>query len=282
MEELQRHTVLGASGAMGRAVLDELIKKNFLLRAVTNDEDVYGIETIQADLRSKAEADEAIKDSDYVYLCVGLPYKTEVWKTDWEKLMLNVTEACAKYNAKLIFFDNIYMYQSELPVDFDEKTAQNPDSEKGKARKRAADIMMDAVHKGKIKGLIGRSADFFGKRAKNSILYVSFLERMLERKDPQFLTRTDQKHTFSFVSDNGRALVQLALNDDCYGQVWHLPTGKPITVNEILKLFNNELGHDYKISVISPFMRNLLSRFISPVKEVGEMLYQFEQDYVMC
>ncbi len=195
--------------------------------------------------------------------------------------MQNVIDACEKAQAKLIFLDNIYMYASPLPVPFDESTPQNPNSKKGKARKQTADLMIKALRDNKIKGLIGRSADFYGEGAVNSPFYISFLERMLQDKGPQTLVSADIEHTYADVLDNGRALVELALNDDCYGEVWHLPVGEPITTNGMLAIFNEKLGSNYKVSVMPPLLKKILPIFIPIIKEAKEMEYQFEQKYVM-
>jgi nucleoside-diphosphate-sugar epimerase len=278
----QIHTVLGSNGAIGKAVLRELRNRNLNHRSVSRSADsVQQPNFIQADLLNPKETALAIAGSAYVYLCIGLPYSSKIWSTQWEQLMKNVIDACAEHSAKLIFLDNVYMYGSPLPVPFDENAIQAPPSKKGKARKRTADLLLKAMQEGRVKGLIGRSADFYGEGAVNSSFYTSFLDRMLKGKAPQTLSSGDIVHTYANVRDNGRALVELALCDDCYGQVWHLPVGEPITTRQMLGLFNQELGSNHQLSVMPSFMRKILSLFIPILKEVGEMLYQFEGEYVM-
>jgi nucleoside-diphosphate-sugar epimerase len=274
--ENQIHTVLGANGAIGKAVIKELEIRQLQIRKVSTKPT-----WVQADLLRKEDAEKAIDGSSYVYLCIGLPYNAKVWETQWPQIIQNVIDACEKAQAKLIFLDNVYMYASPLPVPFDESTPQNPNSKKGKARKHTADLMLKALRDNKIKGLIGRSADFYGEGAVNSPFYISFLERMLRDKRPQTLVSTEIEHTYANVIDNGRALVELALNDDCYGEVWHLPVGKPITSNEMLVLFNKKLGSNFEISVMPTLLKKILALFIPILKETKEMEYQFEQKYVM-
>ncbi len=274
--ENQIHTVLGANGAMGKAVIKELEIRQLQIRKVST-KPIW----VQADLLSKVDAEKAIAGSSYVYLCIGLPYKAKVWGTQWPQIMQNVIDACEKAEAKLIFLDNVYMYASPLPVPFDESTPQNPNSKKGKSRKQTADLMIKAVRHKKIKGLIGRSADFYGEGAVNSPFYISFLERMLQGKGPQILVSADIEHTYANVLDNGRALVELALNDNCYGEVWHLPVGEPITTNEMLAIFNEKLGSNFKVSVMPAVLKKILCIFIPLLRETKEMEYQFEQKYVM-
>jgi nucleoside-diphosphate-sugar epimerase len=275
------HTVLGASGAIGRAVVKELQKRNLTIRAVERKRKLEGIETIEADLLDAKQADNALKNSDYVYLCVGLPYQSKVWTRDWPQLMQNVINACAKANAKLIFLDNMYMYSQPLTPPFTETYPQNPTTKKGLARKATTDLLLTAITENRIQAVIGRSADIYGEYSTNSLFYISFLENMLKRKAPQVLGKKGVKHTYAYTGDIGKALVALALDETTYGQVWHLPVGKPITIDEVNEILNESLRTTFKVTYVSKFMRKILSVFIPPISEVEEMLYQFESHYEM-
>jgi nucleoside-diphosphate-sugar epimerase len=276
------HTVLGASGATGRAVIKELQSNHFTIRAVERTAKMKGIETIKADLLNKNEAMKAIENSAFVYLCVGFPYSSEIWQTNWPVLMHNVIDACLATNAKLIFLDNIYMYgPPPLIIPFNENHLQNPTSKKGIIRKDVADLLLEAVKEKNLNAVIGRSADFYGPFAVNSLLYVSYLERMLRNKAPQVIAKSGIKHTYAYTVDIGKALVLLALEPTTNGQVYHLPVDEPVTIEAIASIFNKELETDFKVSYLPPFIRKILAIFIPILKEVGEMAYQFDSDYVM-
>jgi len=278
----QLHTILGASGSIGRAVIQELQSKGINRQAVERTAKLKGINTIQADLLNRDEAIKAIQGSTHVYLCVGLPYRADVWKESWPLLMQNVIDACLATDAILIFLDNIYMYgPAPLSVPFDENHPQNPTTKKGLIRKQTVDLLLKAIKTNNLKAVVGRSADFYGPFAINSPLYFSFLQRMLEGKSPQSIAKRGIKHTYAYSVDNGKALVALALDTSTYGQVWHLPVGKPVAVEELTAIINKELGTNFKTNFLHPVMLKILSLFISPLKEIGEMLYQFDQDYQM-
>lgn len=142
-------------------------------------------------------------------------------------------------------------------------------------------MILEAHKTNKIQAVIGRSADFYGPDAKNSSLYIGFLQGILKGKNPRWLNKPDQEHTYAFTADNGRALVELALNESTYGGVWHLPVGKKITIEEILKITNKELDTNYKISYMPGFLMAILSLFMPIVREVKEMSYQFDNIYDM-
>ncbi|MBS2099055.1 NAD-dependent epimerase/dehydratase family protein [Carboxylicivirga linearis] len=276
------HTVLGASGGVGQSVIKVLKEKEIPARAVSRSKKMEGVESVSADVLKKDDVDRVVAGSSVVYLCVGLEYKTEVWQRDWPVLMDNVIEACSKHNAVLIFLDNVHMYgPAPLQGHFDEGYTEEPTTEKGKVRKEIDDKLKAAFLHGKLKGVIARAADFIGPNAKNSGFYFSFLERMLKGKAPQSVLPRGPKHTYANTIDLGRALVELALEPETYNTVWHLPVGDPVSVDEMMAVFNDAMGTSYKVSYIPKFVRKLIAAFVPVVKEFDEMLYQFEYDYIM-
>lgn len=278
----QLHTILGANGATGLGIIEELNLRKLPIRAVSRSQKPQdGMETVQADLLNPKATLDAIQGSGFVYLAVGLPYNSKIWKKQWPVIMNNVIEACSENDAKLIFLDNMYMYEHPLPVPFDENQSQATRTIKGQIRRDIASQLMNALSDGKIEGVIGRAADFYGSHAQNSLFYISFLERMLDGKNPQLLVKPDLLHTYANTTDNGRALVELALDRSTHGQVWHLPVGKPITFHEILEICNRVLGSDFKLSVIATPIRKFLMLFMQPLRELEEMRYQFDQPYEM-
>mgnify|MGYP000388870891 CR=1 FL=1 len=278
----QTHIVLGASGAVGKAVIEALQDRKLNVIAVTRSKKRNDISCRSADLLVLQQAKAAVQGGTHVYLCVGLPYNKEVWKRDFPVIMRNVITACKEAKARLIYLDNIYMYgPAPLAVPFDETHPQQPFTHKGKARKKTTDLLLKSIDQGEIKALVGRAADFYGPGAINSPFYISFLDRMLQGKAPQSIAIPGVKHTYAYVPDLGRALVELALDEAAYGQVWHLPVGEAVTVKEMLAYFNKVLDKKYTVSFLPPWMRKLLSLFIPVLKETGEMMYQFESDYQM-
>ncbi|MEI6090141.1 MAG: NAD-dependent epimerase/dehydratase family protein [bacterium] len=278
----QLHTILGASGATGKAVIKELQQRDLPIRLVQRNAKAGDKETIKADLLSADEAKIAIKGSTHVYLCVALPYDSKIWLEKWPLIMQNVIDACAETNAILIFLDNAYMYgPAPLAIPFAENHSQNPGTKKGLARKKTIDLLIKAMEYKKVNAVIGRSADFYGPHTISSAFYNSFLEKMLAGKAPQSIGKINVKHTYANTTDNAKALVSLALDPSTHGQVWHLPVGEPITVEEVTVIFNKILGSNYKISYLPPIIAKIVSIFIPVLNEAVVMLYQFDNEYIM-
>lgn len=276
------HIVLGAAGVSGRALIDVLQESGKTVTAVSRSAKFSDIEQREADLLDPDQAMRAVKGASHVYLCAGLPYSVRVWQRDWPLLVQNVVQACEKADARLIFLDNIYMYgPAPLAVPFDESHRQDPPSRKGAARKQAAGIILQAHLEQRIQAVIGRSADFYGPGVTNSMLYISMLERMLQGKPPQALGRLDVPHTFAYVPDNARALAALAAADSVYGKAWHLPVSEAVTLHEAVNTINSVLETELTPTTVPRPMLKMMGLFVSPIREIGEMLYQFDDPYIM-
>ena len=50
------------------------------------------------------------------------------------------------------------------------------------------------------------------------------------------LGNLNQPHTFTYVKDFGKALAIAGTDDRALGKVWHVPSGKPYTQNELAQL----------------------------------------------
>lgn len=269
----ERHVVLGAGGAIASATLAAL-------KAIGAD--VIAIGHSEADARDPDALTPHLIGASHVYLCIGLPYVGAVWERDWPAVMRSVLKACEAVGARLIFFDNVYMYgPPPLSNPITEDHQQAPTTRKGRVRKVVADMALQAHAAGRVRVVIGRSADFYGPGAINSFFYIQFLENLLAGKKPMTLLPQGPRHTYAYTLDNGRALVRLALDDGAYGSVWHLPTGPAVTVEEMADHFRKALGRDFIVSHLPSFMISLLGIFSRPIREVAEMDYQFRQDYVL-
>jgi nucleoside-diphosphate-sugar epimerase len=274
--------VLGANGGVGKQLSQRLLESGKKVRNVARSLNGQSPDNFQADLLVADQAIQALDGAKVAYLCVGLSYDIHVWKTQWPLLMDNIIEAAAINKTALVFLDNVYMYgPAPLAIPFDETHPQNPSSKKGAVRKGIANTLLDAHKEGKIRACIARAADFFGPDATNSILYISFLENMLKGKAPQLLFPPNVEHTFANTRDIAEGMFLLGEAEDTWGEVWHLPVGKPISIAEMGQLFNKALSRNDSFKELPRFIQKLLRLFIKPLKELEEMRYQFENPYHM-
>ena len=107
--------------------------------------------------------DKAVEGSEVVYLVVGFDYKLKVWEDKWPKLMRATIDACIKHKARLVFFDNVYMYDIKCYSSHDGRFSHKSSKQKrGSQEDRLLKCLLDEVKTGKLMALIARSADFYG------------------------------------------------------------------------------------------------------------------------
>ena len=275
-------TILGANGTIGSVLAKELRNYTDRIRLVSrnprrvNDSD----ELFPADLLIPGMVEKAVEGSDVVYLVVGLDYKLDVWKEKWPKLMRATIDACTKHKAKLVFFDNVYMYDINSIPHMTEESPINPPSKKGAVRRQLVKMIMDDVKSGRVRALIARSADFYGPENEKSFVTEMVYKNLKKGKTPNWFIDAGKKHSFTFTPDAAKATALLGNTDDAYNQVWHLPTdNKTLTGREFISLFAKELEAKSRVFVIPMWLLKVLGLFIPILKEMPEMMYQYDRDY---
>ena len=277
-------TILGAGGAIGKSLAQALGSYTKDIRLVSRNPAKVNQtdELMAADLTNSEEVLKAIKGSDIVYVTIGFPYSYKVWKDLWPNFIKAVIKGCQQNHSKLVFFDNIYMYDPNYLNGMDEQTPVNPSSKKGEIRARIARMILDEVENGSLTALIARSADFYGPSVEQvSILTETVIKNLASGKKANWLVSDRFKHSFTYVPDAGKATALLGNTAEAYNQVWHLPTAKdPMTGKEWINAIANELDVAPNYREVSKLMVKILGIFMPIMKETVEMLYQYDRDYV--
>ena len=275
-------TILGAGGAIGKALATELkaYTDNVRLVSRTPQKVADNDELLSADLLNAAQTDAAVAGSEVVYLTAGLTYKTGVWQQQWPVIMQNVIQACQKHKAKLVFFDNVYMYDSNSLHNMTEDTPVKPVSKKGEVRAQLAQTILDEVAKGTLTAMIVRSADFYGPGVGNSAVMETVYKNMKKGKKAMWIGDATKVHSCTYVPDAAKATALLGNTPDAYNQVWHLPTSdEKITGTEWVQLFAREMGVEPKYKTMGKGMITIGGIFVPFLRELIEMLYQNDRDY---
>ena len=274
-------TILGAGGVIATELAKVLNADHHPLRLVSrhpkkvNDTD----ELVTADLLNTSQVEQAVAGSEIVYLTVGLPYDTKIWQAEWEPIMQNVINACERHQAKLVFFDNVYMY-GLVNGAMTEETLFNPCSEKGKVRARIASLLLKAIEEKRVTALIARCADFYGPvGTPNSVLNMMVIDKLKADKKAQPMVSDATVHTYAYTKDVVRAVALLGNTKTAYGQTWHLPVTEPYTGKEAVEHTASALKVKSRYTVTPRWVFRGLSLFVPIIRESMEMLYQYEYDY---
>lgn len=275
-------TILGAGGDISLALAKELKQFTSQIRLVSrnpqrvNEDD----ELMALDILNRENVLKAIEGSEIVYLTVGLKYDLRIWQTQWPIIVQHVIEGCIKYNCKLVFFDNVYMYDKDAIPNMTEESSINPPSKKGKVRSQVAALINDAILNKNLKALIARSADFYGPSAKNGILNLLVLDNLAKGKKANWQADVDKIHSFTYVPDAAKATALLGNTDSAYNQIWHLPTSSErLTGRQFIEMATRMMNKKNTYMLLTPFLLSFLGIFIKTLKELKEMQYQNTQDY---
>lgn len=276
-------TILGSGGVIGVELAKALTAYTKEIRLVSrnpkkvNDSDVL----FSADLTKAGEIDRAIEGSEIAYVTVGFPYNAKTWQQLWPPFMEQTIASCKKHKAKMVFFDNIYMYDPNFLGNIDENTPINPSSNKGKVRAQIASTILNEISKGELNALIARSADFYGPNiAQNSMLNEMVFKPLAQNKTPNCMASLKYKHSFTYTPDAGKATAILGNTPDAYGQVWHLSAPNPHTGQNWINAIAKAFGKTAKGRAVSPLTLKIIGLFIPVMREMPEMLYQYDRDYV--
>lgn len=270
--------VLGA-GPVGRAVTERLVGDGRAVRVVTRSgraNVAKGVEVVAGDVADPGSAERACAGAAVVYGCVGLDYVG--WPEKWPPMMAGMLAGAESAGARFVFMDNCYMYG---PVDVP-MTEDLPLTDYGKkpaTRSRLTRMWREAHEAGRVRVASVRASDFYGPGVSASVLGDTSIGRMAKGKSAQVFGDPDMPHSFTYVPDIARALISVADTDDAFGQAWNVPNAPDRTLRDILMLAGEALGREPKIQVMPKWMLSAVGVFNTNVRELKEMLYQWERPF---
>jgi nucleoside-diphosphate-sugar epimerase len=275
-------TILGAGGDVGGKLARLLAEKNQPFRLVgRSPAPVPGAtETLAADLADRDRTIRAVAGSSVVHLLVGLKYDRAVWQELWPRIMSNTIEACKRAGAKLVFFDNVYMY-GRVVGQMTEETPFNPCTKKGEIRAKIAATLIDSWKSGALTGMIARAADFYGPDTHNGVANVLAFAPLSRNKTASWLVNDHVPHSCTYTPDAARSLLELAARATAWNQTWHVPTAPhPPAGKEFIAMAAKEFGVAPKYRVLSKPIVKIAGWFNKSTAESYEMLYQNDSPYI--
>ena len=277
MSEL--HVVLGA-GQVGPLVANALVAKGHRVRVVRKSAKTVAnraVELVSADVTDANAVARATDGATSVYHCVNPLYYE--WPTLLPKLTRGIVEGTKASGADLVVLDNLYAYGDTSHMHPASPVA--PRSKKGVLRADAAALMLDPSMRGNRRVVIGKAADFFGPGAELSAIFNErFFTRVFAGKAGESLGNPDMLHSYSYVPDVAAGLVALGTSKAATG-IYMLPVQPAETTRAVIERFYRALGVELKVNTIPKWLFSALGLFNPTIREVVEMLYQWDQPYVV-
>jgi nucleoside-diphosphate-sugar epimerase len=213
---------------------------------------------------------------------VNPAYDAALWERVIPVSTRNLIDAAAAAGARLVVIDNLYMYGRGDGRPLDEDTAPAPCSRKGEVRARAAETLLAANRDGKVRVVIARASDFHGPEGSRTHFGDAFWPAALAGRTARLLIDPDAVHTYHYTDDVAAGLVTLARAEDTdFGRIWMLPCQPAGTARALVSGWSAALGRDLRIGATPRAMSAALALFVPVVREIREMLYQWEAPFVV-
>lgn len=269
-------------GALGAAAAAALAGKGYTLRIAQRSAPAHmppGASFVRCDVLDPDSLRAAVAGASQVVGAFGFEYDGAVWLKHWPKAMQNLIAACEVACARLVFFDNLYMYGPQTKP-LTEDMVLTKVGRKPKARAEVTRIWMAARDAGRLKIAVLRAPDFYGPGVANSHLGDVAFGALAKGGVAQLILSPDLPHDFAYVPDLGRMVATLIeAPDSDYGQVWHSPCAPTRTPREILALGAKALGVKPRVQPMPLAMLPLLGVVVPFLRELNEMRFQFDRPY---
>lgn len=272
--------ILG-TGPLGLSVMQELLRRGEPVTMVNSSgkgPQLEGVRVIQTDLMDEGQTRQMMKGAEVIYQCASPAYHK--WDQLFGRMQDHIINGAAASGAKLIVAENLYMYGLVESV-MKENLPYAARTKKGRVRGEMSERLLKAHREGKLQVAIGRGSDFFGPGVLNSSVGERFFMPLLKGKPSSVFGDPDKKHTYTFIEDFGRALVTLGSHEEALGEVWHVPNAPTVTTRQFAELVGRVLGVSCGIKPMGRMMLRIGGLFIPAARESIEMLYQFENDFIV-
>lgn len=280
MQSQALHVIFG-TGPLGMATARALLARGRTVRMVNRSGQAKvpdGIEVVRGNACDQDSVRTVCQGAAVVYQCAQPPYHQ--WPEQFPALQASIIAGVAAVGAKLVVGDNLYMY-GQVSGPMTEDLPNRATMRKGRTRAQMSDALLEAHQRGQLAVAIGRGADFFGPGVRESMLGERVFAPALQGKRASAVGNLDLPHTYTFINDFGTALAVLGERDEALGQIWHVPNPETLTTRQVITMIYEELGHPPQMSGMGTFMMRIGGLFISGARETVEMMYEFEQPFVV-
>jgi nucleoside-diphosphate-sugar epimerase len=278
---METENVVIGTGPLGLAVMRALRAKGHQPVMVNRSGKVDDLPTLQvtrADVSDVRAVKRVCKNAGTIFYCAKPPYTQ--WVEEFPPLIDALLQGVPSPECKIVYLDNLYAYG---PMDgpLTENAPLAAQGRKGRTRAELDERLLEAHSRGVAKVTIARASDFFGPHVKEAALGSRAFEAALKGAPAEVLGNIDTPHTHAFIDDIAAGMLTLADHEEAFGRAWHLPAAPPITTREFLTRLYAQVGKPFKFRAAPRALVSVLGLFMSQMREVKEVLYTFEQPFVV-
>lgn len=133
---------------------------------------------------------------------------------------------------------------------------------------------------GRIKVVIVRMGDFYGPNVVNGFT-EQLIPNALAGKAASWIGDLDKKHSLIYIDDAAEGLVSVAQYPELICKVWQLEGAEAVTGREFVEMINKQLKQESKVKALKKGTILVLSPIIPIVRELKELLGQWEKPFVV-
>jgi nucleoside-diphosphate-sugar epimerase len=283
--EKSRHVIFGA-GQVGGPLAVLLASRGHEVRVVSRSgtgTGTPGVVPVKADALDPEAAAAAAEGAAALYHCANPPYDRKVWAEQLPRLAASMAAAAGRNGARLVVLDNVYRHGDPRGRALDEESPVAPCSAKGEIRARVAARLEEAHARGEAKVVFGRASDFFGPGGVNTYFEQRFWTRLLAGKSAQVVANADTRHSYHYIPDVAAGLAALGEGpEEALGRSWMLPVAPAVTTRELIAMLAAAVGcRAPRVDRIPRILLSLLAAFSALFREILEMDYQWDHDFVV-
>jgi len=276
-------TILGANGQIGQELAKELFRNyNQRIRVVSRRPQKINAtdEVLAADLMDPQACSAAIAGSEIVYFTVGLPMDSQLWRRSFPVMIENVISSCHKQGARLVFFDNSYMYAKSSDPQTEESPFL-PIGAKSRIRAAMANRVLEAIQTKEIDGVICRAPEFYGPGQTQSITNTMLFDNIKAGRQLKVPLRDDRLRTLIWTPDASRATALIGNTADAFNQTWHLPCDNDHpTYKSLISMAADIYQKELPYYILKKWAFRLGSLFKKEIRELSELLPRYEVDTI--
>ena len=269
-------------GPAGAATARLLAEQGHSVRVVTRSGRGAepGVEHVALDATNSEELIAAARGATAIHHCAAPPYHR--WASEWPPLMTSACAAAEATGAVLVMLGNLYGYG---PVDgpLTENLPLAATGPKGRVRAAAWEQARSLHEQGRIKAVEVRASDFFGPGVTDGgHLAARVMPRLLRGKPVSALGDPDAPHSWTYLPDVARALVEAAGEERAWGRAWHVPTEPALSARQMADRLATEAGTGpVAVRGLPPAVLGVASAFSPLIRALKEIRYQFDRPFVV-
>lgn len=281
-----RYLVTGATGAIGGAVVDQLLageSESRLgpgddLRVFVRDEARFRerfpdpeIEVVEGDALAPAYVHRAVADVDVVVHCLNVPLSR--YRRNVEAAKLLVT-AIGDERPHVVYPGNTWVFGTPDPP-ITPATPFDPPSRLARLKAATDDVLTNAP----VPTTVVHLPDFYGPTVTNDLM-DALVVRPMAGESVVFPAPVDVPHEFVYVTDAARALLAVADEETAKGERYTVGT-EPTTVRAFVRRVYDAAGTDGRVWGTRPLFVRAAGLVSDRASALADVVHVFAADVTM-